>query len=98
MPEADPPGTALAATALLDQTLMQAERTEIIALGPLTNLATAVSARRGDPTEAEVVWRGGTLTAGNTTPLAEFNCWADPAAVAVRLLCLIHNGAGRRFA
>lgn len=53
-----------------------------VALGPLTNLA---SAFRRDPTLAaqigQVIIMGGTLTgAGNVTPAAEFNIYSDPFA------------------
>ncbi|RSH81396.1 hypothetical protein EHS25_006928 [Saitozyma podzolica] len=54
----------------------------IVALGPLTNLAHAF---RADPTTfarvAGVVWMGGALDVpGNTSPVSEFNCFADPFA------------------
>lgn len=60
---------------------------EIIALGPLTNLALAV---RLDPTLPQKVKRlvimGGTIGArGNTSALAEYNFFADPEAVQVVL-------------
>lgn len=54
----------------------------IVALGPLTNLAHAF---RADPTTfarvGGVVWMGGALDVpGNTSPVSEFNCFADPFA------------------
>ncbi|KAK8854931.1 hypothetical protein IAR55_003670 [Kwoniella newhampshirensis] len=54
----------------------------IVALGPLTNLAHAL---RTDPTTfarvSRIVWMGGALDhPGNTSPSAEFNCFADPYA------------------
>ncbi len=56
----------------------------VIAVGPLTNVATAL---RRDPTLASRVARfsimGGSLTWGNVTPAAEFNVWADPDAAHV---------------
>ena len=58
----------------------------IVAIGPLTNIAQALLA---DPTLADRIahlhWMGGSAQAGNTTPHAEFNSWADPHAVAVTL-------------
>ena len=54
----------------------------IVALGPLTNLAHAL--RTDSKTFAlvkTVVWMGGALDhPGNTSPSAEFNCFADPYA------------------
>ncbi len=60
---------------------------EILALGPLTNLALAV---RLDPTLPSKIKRlvimGGTIAAhGNSTALAEYNFYADPEAVQIVL-------------
>lgn len=60
---------------------------EVIALGPLTNLALAV---RLEPTLPDKIKRlvimGGTIAArGNTTALAEFNFYADPEAAQIVL-------------
>ena len=56
----------------------------LIAVGPLTNVATAL---RRDPTLASRLERisimGGSLTWGNVTPAAEFNIWCDPEAAHV---------------
>ncbi len=53
----------------------------IVATGPLTNLATALTV---DPTLASrltsISLMGGSLTFGNSTPAAEFNIWVDPEA------------------
>ncbi|HEY2642971.1 MAG TPA: nucleoside hydrolase [Galbitalea sp.] len=53
----------------------------IIATGPLTNVATALTV---DPTLATrlsaISLMGGSLTFGNSTPAAEFNIWVDPEA------------------
>ncbi|MEM1333984.1 MAG: nucleoside hydrolase [Actinomycetota bacterium] len=63
----------------------------LVATGPLTNIAHAVTA---DPTlvdrVAGVSWMGGSTTYGNATAAAEFNAWADPEAADVVL------GAGFR--
>lgn len=60
---------------------------ELIALGPLTNIALAV---RLDPSLPDKLKRfvimGGTIGAhGNATPLAEYNFYADPEAVQIVL-------------
>ena len=60
---------------------------ELVALGPLTNLALAI---RIEPQFAKWVKRcvimGGTgVLPGNATPLAEFNWWIDPEAVHIVL-------------
>jgi inosine-uridine nucleoside N-ribohydrolase len=57
----------------------------VIALGPLTNLAQLVRQERDLFRAAEIVWMGGTLSEGNVTPAAEFNCYADPEAAAIVL-------------
>jgi len=58
----------------------------IVAIGPLTNIALAI---QEDPSIkdriAHLHWMGGSTTAGNVTPLAEFNAWADPHAVDVTM-------------
>jgi purine nucleosidase len=52
----------------------------IIALGPLTNLASTLLAHRGQ--DLPVVWMGGSTDRGNHTAAAEFNALADPEAAA----------------
>lgn len=75
-----------AAAALL-QHLRQAEApTVLVATGPLTNIARAL---QQDPQAmeaiSEIVWMGGSTDVGNHTPVAEFNAFADPEALAVVL-------------
>lgn len=61
----------------------------IIALGPLTNIASAIVAEAGVVKEgAELVVMGGAFNVtpyghGNVTPVAEFNIWYDPDAAKV---------------
>jgi purine nucleosidase len=58
----------------------------ILALGPLTNIATLALARPDLATRiGELTWMGGGVTSGNHTPSAEFNAYADPEALAIVL-------------
>jgi pyrimidine-specific ribonucleoside hydrolase len=56
----------------------------IVAVGPLTNVATALVS---DPSLASkiqsIVVMGGSLTGGNITPAAEFNFYVDPEAARI---------------
>ena len=53
----------------------------IVAIGPLTNLAVLLERYPGvDQRVERVVIMGGASFAGNVTPAAEFNIWADPEA------------------
>jgi inosine-uridine nucleoside N-ribohydrolase len=56
----------------------------IVAVGPLTNVATAL---RADPELAgkirAIVIMGGSLSGGNVTPAAEFNLYVDPEAARI---------------
>lgn len=66
-------------------TLVRAERSvTIAALGPLTNLAVALTMAPhiGDRVDRIVVM-GGAVGAGNITPAAEFNIYVDPHAAAI---------------
>jgi inosine-uridine nucleoside N-ribohydrolase len=53
----------------------------LVAVGPLTNVA-LFAARHPEAAAAlrRVVFMGGSIGLGNTTPAAEFNIWADPEA------------------
>ena len=57
----------------------------VVALGPLTNLATALQrdARRLSRVGRIVVMGGAVAVPGNVTPAAEFNFYVDPEAAAV---------------
>ena len=63
------------------------EPTTLIALGPLTNVATAILATPGVTERlARIVAMGGAIRReGNVTPAAEFNFFADPEAAAIVL-------------
>ena len=57
--------------------------TTIVAIGPLTNLATLLERYPGaDALVERVVVMGGASFEGNVTPAAEFNIWFDPEAAA----------------
>lgn len=71
----------------LCQYLEGSEKThDILALGPLTNLA-ILSLARPDLLDrvGEVIWMGGSAGRGNHTPSAEFNAFADPEALQILL-------------
>ncbi len=56
----------------------------IIAVGPLTNVATALRAYPSLTKEIrEIVLMGGSLSGGNMTPAAEFNIYVDPEAASI---------------
>ncbi len=58
---------------------------EIVTLGPLTNLATALmrEPRLASQIKRCVVMGGAPCCEGNVTPAAEYNIWADPEAAQV---------------
>lgn len=70
-----------AVTLLADTVAGSAEPVTLVAVGPLTNVALfyalhpELAARLGG-----LVVMGGSVGAGNVTPAAEFNTWADPEA------------------
>lgn len=60
------------------------ERIKIIAIGPLTNIATLlVAAPEVKDKIDEIVIMGGAALGGNKTPTSEFNIWQDPEAAHV---------------
>jgi inosine-uridine nucleoside N-ribohydrolase len=81
------PATGHAVDALLVASHRHSGELTLVTLGPLTNIAIAV---RRDPTLARRVQRCVVMGAvadhvGNQSPVAEFNMWVDPHAVAVVL-------------
>jgi pyrimidine-specific ribonucleoside hydrolase len=57
------------------------EPVTLVAIGPLTNVALLYAVHpEVASTLDRVVIMGGSATAGNTTPAAEFNVWSDPEA------------------
>ena len=73
------------AMSAIDFIVQQASRPEpvsIIAIGPLTNLASALAHYPHIETGiASLSIMGGTAGRGNTTPVAEFNAFSDPEAL-----------------
>ncbi|WOI58120.1 nucleoside hydrolase [Palleronia sp. LCG004] len=58
---------------------------DVLALGPLTNLARLAEAHPDAMRGLRVTWMGGSAGAGNHTAAAEFNAAADPEALAAIL-------------
>lgn len=82
---ADPDGEAAdeyAVDAMLDRLRAEPGAIDLVALGPLTNLAEALRREPRLPELVRDVWvMGGAIdTRGNVTPAAEFNVWVDPDA------------------
>ncbi|MFO1298523.1 MAG: nucleoside hydrolase, partial [Rubrivivax sp.] len=69
--------------AMIDCVRANPGRVTLLAIGPLTNVALAFAKAPELPTLlAGLVIMGGSQGAGNTTPVAEFNIYADPEAAA----------------
>lgn len=72
------------AVAFLCDTARSVDDLHLVAVGPLTNVALAL---RRDPDLrsrlAGLTIMGGGAHAGNVTPVAEFNVWADPEAATI---------------
>ncbi|MCC6169772.1 MAG: nucleoside hydrolase [Caldilineaceae bacterium] len=83
-----PPPDSRAADTFYCQTLKgQESEVLVVALGPLTNIAKAMSvADCGvDWSQVQIVSLGGAKVGGNQTPATEFNMWQDPDAAAAVL-------------
>lgn len=67
--------------AIYEEAMAQDGKLELIAVGPLTNLAIALR-KYGDLSEkiSRIVIMGGAGQGGNVTPCAEFNIYVDPEA------------------
>jgi pyrimidine-specific ribonucleoside hydrolase len=70
---------------VLRHSLVSRRVQSVIALGPLTNIATLAAEDPKLFADAEVIWMGGTLGAGNVTAKAEYNAYADPRALRLLL-------------
>jgi inosine-uridine nucleoside N-ribohydrolase len=66
------------------ETVRAREGVTLVPLGPLTNVALALRTEPGIATRlAGISLMGGSTDAGNMTPAAEFNIWADAEAAAI---------------
>lgn len=73
-----------AVDALLELSTLHAGELELVTLGPLTNIATALVIDPLLATRIKHCWvmGGAACTHGNVTPAAEYNFWCDPEAAA----------------
>ncbi|MDB4249504.1 nucleoside hydrolase [Acidimicrobiia bacterium] len=71
---------------LKDSISKSEEKVTICVLGPMTNVAKAISEKPEIKNNIEqIVFMGGSATSGNTTPAAEFNILVDPDATHIVL-------------
>lgn len=67
-----------------DELKASTERIKLIAIGPLTNIATLLLAAPEVKDKIdEIIIMGGAALGGNKTPTSEFNIWQDPEAAHV---------------
>ena len=65
----------------MEKIMESQEKTTIIALGPMTNIAILIKSHPEVISKIErVVFMGGSYNDGNVTPYAEFNAYVDPEA------------------
>lgn len=73
-----------AVRAMYEVLMASTEPMTIIATGPLTNIAALLTAHPEVKSRIErISWMGGSATAGNVTPTAEFNAYVDPHAAEI---------------
>lgn len=83
LPEPCPQPTVKAWDALYETAKCLDGELELVATGPLTNVATALAKYADLPKLLKrIVIMGGSATVGNRTPAAEYNIYADPEAAA----------------
>ena len=75
-------GTKLHAVDAIIETIEANPGLVLVTLGPLTNVAFAVSRKPGIAAKVSrcVVMGGAPCCEGNVTPAAEYNIWVDPEA------------------
>jgi purine nucleosidase len=84
----DPPGSGDAARLLVELVMASPGEITIVAIGPLTNVATAIALEPGFAAAVgELVMMAGAATtyAQNITTVADFNAYADPEALQIVL-------------
>ena len=78
------PDTGHAVLELIEAARRMPGELNLIAIGPLTNVALAMRLEPALPQLLrEVIWMGGSTERGNDTPADEFNAYADPEAAQV---------------
>lgn len=85
-PMADPDAAPVHAVDLIvDIVMREDDPTTIIAIGPLSNIATALlrEPRLAQKAERLVIMGGALTVPGNVNPAAEYNIWADPDAAKI---------------
>ncbi len=72
---------------ILETVKASPDEIEIVALGPVTNIATAIKKDPETMYKVKRIWSMGTagLGEGNATPVAEFNVYKDPEAYKIML-------------
>ena len=85
LPEGSPlPSSPTAVTALTQWLSSEPGNAQILAMGPLTNIAQLCQqAPHLIARIQRLTWMGGSTGRGNQTPFAEFNAWADARAAAI---------------
>lgn len=87
LPQSPHLASSLAAPELIRKTIVDsAEPLTLLALGPLTNVALFIRVYPEYASRlARIVFMGGSGGVGNASPVAEFNAWHDPEALAIVL-------------
>ncbi|MBO0709927.1 MAG: nucleoside hydrolase [Acetobacteraceae bacterium] len=86
LPKGAPPADGLAADAIRSILRAARETVTLIGIAPVTNLALALATEPALAAKVEqIVLMSGAWGEGNVTPLAEFNAFSDPEALAILL-------------
>jgi inosine-uridine nucleoside N-ribohydrolase len=81
LPAPVPPGTRTAIELLAEVLRASDQPVTLVPIGPLTNIALLLATHPElTPRIGRIVWMGGSLGAGNTSGVAEFNAHCDPEA------------------